>query len=126
MAVNKEHKEFYQVDFTEGLDTLPGYPEGIQLKVLAGSIDLENKSGGYTRIVRFMPGTYTSEPFVHDHWEEVFILQGELIAGSNPDGTGGETFRQGTYCIRQPGVSHGHIRSETGCIMLEMHAYDPQ
>jgi hypothetical protein len=126
MAVNKEHKEFYQVDFTEGLDTLPGYPEGIQLKVLAGSIDLENKSGGYTRIVRFMPGTYTSEPFVHDHWEEVFILQGELIAGSNPDGTGGETFRQGTYCCRPPGVSHGPFRSETGCILLEMHYYDPQ
>ena len=71
MAVNKEHKEFFQVDFGEGWERLPGYPEGIEIKILAGSIDLNNKSGGYTRMVRFQPGAYTTEPFEHDHWEEV-------------------------------------------------------
>ncbi len=71
MSCNKEHKEFYQVDFTTGWQRPDGYPPGIQLKVLAGKIDLKKKAGGYTRLLRFMPGAFTSEPFVHDHWEEV-------------------------------------------------------
>lgn len=126
MAVNKEHKEFFQVDFGEGWERLPGYPEGIEIKILAGSIDLNNKSGGYTRMVRFQPGAYTTEPFEHDHWEEVYVLDGDLIANSNPDGTGGEAFGKGTYCCRPPGASHGPFRSEGGGLLLETHYYDPQ
>jgi hypothetical protein len=126
MVCTKEHKEFFQIDFTEGWERPAGYPDGIELKVLAGKIDREKGTGGYTRILRFMPGAFTSEPFVHDHWEEVYVLQGDLIINSNPDGTGGETFRQGTYCCRPPGVPHGPFRSETGCLLIEMHFYDPQ
>ena len=126
MAVNKEHKEFFQVDFGAGWERLPGYPEGIEIKILSGSIDLKNKSGGYTRIVRFAPGAYTTEPFQHDHWEEVYVLEGDLVAGSNPDGTGGEAFGKGTYCCRPPGAPHGPFRSEGGYLLLETHYYDPQ
>jgi len=125
MACNKEHKEFFQVDFTTGWQRPLGYPKGIQLKVLAGKIDLDKKTGGYTRLLRFMPGSFTTEPFVHDHWEEVYVLQGDLIVNSKPDGTGGQTFLQGTYCSRPPGVPHGPFRSETGCLLLETHYYDP-
>jgi ChrR Cupin-like domain len=125
MACNKEHKEFFQVDFTTGWQNPPGYPKGIQLKVLAGNIDREKKFGGYTRLLRFMPGAFTTEPFKHDHWEEVYVLQGDLIVNSNPDGTGGQTFLQGTYCCRPPGIYHGPFRSETGCLLLETHYYDP-
>ena len=125
MGFNKEHKEFFQVDFKTGRQTPPGYPKGIQLKVLAGNIDRDKKSGGYTRLLRFMPGAFTTEPFVHDHWEEVYVLQGDLVVDSKPDGTGGQTFLQGTYCCRPPGVYHGPFRSETGCLLLETHYYDP-
>ncbi len=125
MACNKEHKEFFQVDFTTGWQNPPGYPKGIQLKVLAGNIDREKGVGGYTRLLRFMPGAFTTEPFKHDHWEEVYVLQGDLIVNSNPDGTGGQTFLQGTYCCRPPGIYHGPFRSETGCLLLETHYYDP-
>lgn len=125
MACNKAHKEFFQVDFTTGWQRPPGYPKGIQLKVLAGKIDLDKKTGGYTRLLRFMPGSFTTEPFVHDHWEEVYVLQGDLIVNSKPDGTGGQTFLQGTYCCRPPGVPHRPFRSETGCLLLETHYYDP-
>jgi hypothetical protein len=125
MACNKEHKEFFQVDFTTGWQNPPGYPKGIQLKVLAGNIDRDKKIGGYTRLLRFMPGAFTTEPFKHDHWEEVYVLQGDLIVDSNPDGTGGKTFLQGTYCCRPPGIYHGPFRSETGCLLLETHYYDP-
>lgn len=126
MACTKEHKEFYQVDFTEGWAVPPGYPSGIQIKVLAGTIDRDKKTGGYTRLLRFMPGTHTTEPFEHDHWEEIYVLQGDLIVDSKPDGTGGNTFLAGTYCCRPPGVPHGPFRSETGCLLLETHYYDPQ
>ena len=34
MAVNKEHREFYQVDVTKGWETPSGYPPGIQQKIL--------------------------------------------------------------------------------------------
>lgn len=125
MACNKEHKEFFQVDFQTGWQTPPGYPKGIQLKVLAGNIDRDKKTGGYTRLLRFMPGAFTTEPFVHDHWEEVYVLQGDLVVDSKPDGTGGQTFLQGTYCCRPPGVYHGPFRSDTGCLLLETHYYDP-
>jgi ChrR-like protein with cupin domain len=125
MSCNKEHKEFHQVDFTTGWQRPAGYPPGIQLKVLAGAIDLKKKAGGYTRLLRFMPGAFTTEPFVHDHWEEVYVLQGDLIVNSKPDGTGGQTFLQGTYCCRPPGVPHGPFRTETGCLLLETHYYDP-
>jgi hypothetical protein len=125
MACNKEHKEFFQVDLTTGWQNPPGYPKGIQLKILAGNIDRDKKTGGYTRLLRFMPGSFTTEPFVHDHWEEVYVLQGDLIVDSKPDGTGGETFLQGTYCCRPPGIYHGPFRSETGCLLLETHYYDP-
>jgi len=115
MAVNMEHKEFFQVDFGEGWERLPGYPEGTKIKILAGSIDQNNKSGGYT-----------TEPFEHDYWEEVYVLDGDLITNSNPDGTGGEAFGKGTYCCRPPGASHGSFRSEGGSLLLESHYYDPQ
>ncbi len=125
MACPKEHKEFFQVDFTTGWENPGGYPKGIEQKVLAGKIDREKKTGAFTRLLRFMPGAFTTEPFKHDHWEEVYVLQGDLIVDSKPDGTGGRTFLQGTYCCRPPGVFHGPFRSETGCLLLESHYYDP-
>lgn len=30
------------------------------------------------------------------------------------------------YCVRPPGVPHGPFKSETGCLLLEQHYYDPQ
>lgn len=125
MAMNRQHDEFYRVDTETGFETLPGYPEGIEQKILSGVLDLENKRGGHTRLLRFRPGAFTTVPFVHDHWEEVFVISGDLIVGSDENGNGGEPFHQHTYCCRPPGVPHGPFRSETGCLLLEMHYYDP-
>ena len=77
MAVNKEHREFYQVDVTKGWETPPGYPAGIQQKILSGKLDPANRRGGHTRLLRFLPGTYSTKPFVHDYWEEVFVISGD-------------------------------------------------
>ena len=37
----KEHLEFFTPDLSSGWETPPGYPEGIQQKILAGSLDEE-------------------------------------------------------------------------------------
>ena len=64
MAIEKEHKEFYTVDLTQGWETPPGYPEGIKQQILAGFLDEKNKRGFRTRHLRFEPGVYTTAPFV--------------------------------------------------------------
>lgn len=37
MGVNKKHHEFSVIDMNSGWETLPGYPEGIQQKILCGA-----------------------------------------------------------------------------------------
>lgn len=126
MAVNKEHKEFYQVDMNEGWETPQGYPSGFKQKILSGRLDVANRKGGHTRLLRFEPGTYSTEPFEHDYWEEVFVISGDLWVGNDKDGKGGTPFGPGVYCCRPPHVAHGPFKSEKGCLLLEQHYYDPQ
>ena len=69
--MNKPHLEFVELRMEEGWETPPGYPVGIQQKILASDIDEQKKSGSRTRLLRLAPGAFSTEPFVHDHWEEV-------------------------------------------------------
>ncbi len=108
---------------SEGWQTPAGYPAGIQQKVIAGDLDEKARRGSRTRLLRFAPGTYTSKPFVHEYWEEVFLVSGDLIVGNDEQGEGGEKFRGYTYAVRPPGVYHGPFKSETGCLLLETHFY---
>ena len=124
MTVNKEHSEFHALDMDEGWHVPPGYPEGIEQKILAGSIDEENRRGSRTRLLRFAPGVFTTEPFIHDHWEEVYLIDGDLIVGNDAHGNGGESFAPNTYACRPPGAWHGPFKSESGCLLLEIHYYD--
>lgn len=115
----KEHLEFFELDLESGWETPPGYPPGIEQKILAGSLDEDNLKGSRTRLLRFKPGVFTTEPFVHDYWEEVFQLSGDLIVG-------GQTFGPMTYACRPPHTSHGPFRSNEGCLLLEIHYFDYQ
>ena len=125
MAINKEHKEFYAVDMgVEGWHTPAGYPPEIQQTILAGHLDEEAKIGNRTRLLRFEPGVYTTAPFVHDYWEEVYLISGDLIVGNDENGEGGETFAPNTYACRPPGTPHGPFKSVNGCVLLEIHYYD--
>ena len=71
-----------------------------------------------------MPGVYTTKPFVHDCWEEVFLVSGDLIVGVDEQGGGGEKFQGYTYAVRPPRVYHGPFKSDGGCILLETHFYE--
>ena len=107
----------------EGWETPYGYPEGIKQKILASDLNEETKTGSRSRLLRFDSGVYTKEPFVHDHWEEVFLVSGDLIVGNDEQGNGGKTFNKATYACRPPGVYHGPFKSENGCTLFELHYY---
>jgi hypothetical protein len=124
MGFDKGHREFYALDMDSDWHTPAGYPAGFKQKIIAGDLDERARRGNRTRLFRLDPGAFTTTPVVHDYWEEVFLVSGDLIIGGNADGSGGETFRGYTHAVRPPGVYHGPFRSETGCLLLETHWYD--
>ncbi len=126
MSKGKPHIEFLALNMDEGWQVPPGYPEGIKQKILASDIDEEKKTGSRSRLLRFDPGAFSTVPFVHDHWEEVFVVSGTLTVGSDSNGNGGEPFHAPTFACRPPGVHHGPFKSEGGCLLFELHYYyDP-
>src|ERR1700742_4973605 len=114
MPMNKPHLEFQRVDMKTGWATPPAYPSGIKQKILASDLDETRKMGSRTRLLRFDPGEYTTAPFVHDHWEEVYLMSGDLIVGNDAKGEGGESFDAPTSARRPPGASHGPFKTTTG------------
>ena len=122
--MNKPHIEFQRLDLATGWDTPNGYPSTIHQKILASDIDENRKTGSRTRLLRFAPGAFTTAPFVHDHWEEVYLISGDLSVGSDASGSGGDLFEAPTYACRPPGAFHGPFSSKTGCLLYEIHYYD--
>jgi hypothetical protein len=92
---------------------------GIQERILSE----DPESGAYTRQLRFEPGADSTPNGVqvHDFWEEVFILEGDLT-----DLRLDETFTAGMYACRPPGMEHGPWRSQSGVLMLELRYGFPQ
>jgi hypothetical protein len=125
MAINKLHDEFHTLDLKTGWQNIAGYPPGIQEKILSGSLDEDKKRGSRTRLLRFEPAVFTTAPFIHEYWEEVFLVTGDLTVGNDANGKGGTPFPPFTYACRPPGAKHGPFRSDKGCILLEMHYFDP-
>ena len=125
MAINKAHDEFHALDMDSGWEVPPGYPQGIEQKILSGALDEAGRRGSRTRLLRFHPGVFTTTPFVHAYWEEVYLLTGDLTVGNDANGDGGEAFAPNTYACRPPGAAHGPFKSQNGCVLLEIHYYDP-
>lgn len=125
MTVNKAHDEFYTLNLQEGWAVPAGYPAGIEQKIISGDLDEKSKRGSRTRLLRFAAGVFTTKPFVHDYWEEVFLLSGDLTVGNDEQGKGGKSYGPHTYACRPPRAYHGPFKSERGCMLLEIHYYDP-
>ncbi len=75
----------------------------------------DTETGDITRLLRFDAGVETVETIAHDFWEEVWILEGELI-----DLGKRQTFTAGMYACRPPGMVHGPYRVPKGCLTLEV------
>lgn len=122
----KPHLEFFALDMSEGWNTPPGYKKGFWQKILASDLDEVRKSGSRSRLLKIDPGSFSEEPFVHDYWEEVYIVEGDLIVGSDTNGRGGQKFTAPGFACRPPGVFHGPFTSENGCLLFELHYYQPK
>jgi hypothetical protein len=120
---SKPHLEFMSLDMSAGWETPPGYRPGFEQKILASDIDESAKTGSRSRLMRLRPGSWSTAPFVHDFWEEVYLLEGDLWVGNDAEGKGGERFEGPTYAVRPPGAEHGPFKSENGCLMFELHYY---
>lgn len=118
-----DHREFFHVDLDAGWEPVPGYPPGIWRLTLADTLDLAAQKGRSTRLVRFDAGAIVSKPVVHPHCEEVFLYQGDLVVGCDPQGIGGEVFHAPTYAIRPEQIAHGPFTSRHGCLMFEIHYF---
>jgi ChrR-like protein with cupin domain len=109
----KPEREFFPVEHVEWTPAMGGAVAGLFERILA----TDSETGVASRMLRFDPGTDTSPAGaqVHDFWEEVYIVQGALH-----DLTLDQTFRQGTYACRPPGMRHGPWRAPDGCLTFEV------
>jgi hypothetical protein len=81
------------------------------------TLSMDEATGEYTRLTRFLPGADTT-PFGgkrHDYPEEVFIVSGRLF-----DQAFGLWLETGHYASRPPGEVHGPFKTDSGCVVLEM------
>ena len=109
----KPELEFFPVD---DLSWVPveGAPPGHYQKILTEDPEI----GFVTRLLKVDPGTASTETFVHDFWEEVYIVEGSQWDGDR-------LFKKGMYACRPPGMKHGPYRSEEGCTTLEFRYVRP-
>jgi hypothetical protein len=79
----------------------------------------DSLTGDLTALLRYDPGVDTTPigTRVHDYWEEIYILSGDLT-----DLRLDQTFTTGMYACRPPGMPHGPWRTEQGVLMLEIRA----
>ena len=85
---------------------------GLDEKILS----LDEETGDHTRLMRFNAGADTTEcgVMVHDFWEEIYIIDGEIT-----DRSLGQTFVTGMYACRPPGMRHGPFASASGATVIE-------
>jgi uncharacterized RmlC-like cupin family protein len=110
----REHIELETLDLKQDWSALAGHA-GLQVKVLADSLDVTARSGARSRLVRFAPGARTQEVLRHDYWEEVYLLSGDLARLDGRPAAAAFSFS-----IRPPGTPHGPFASSKGCVLLEL------
>jgi len=81
------------------------------------TMSVDDATGEYTRLTRFLPGADT-EAFggkAHAYPEEVFVVSGRLH-----DEAFDMWLEAGHYASRPPGEVHGPFRTDVGCVVLEV------
>lgn len=107
----------YWNPLTAGNDDKWAPIEGLEGLAEELTLSLDEETGEYTRLTRFLPGADTT-PFggkVHDYPEEVFIVSGRLY-----DQAFDMWLETGHYASRPPGETHGPFKTDAGCVVLEL------
>ncbi len=81
------------------------------------TLSVDDVSGEYTRLTRFLPGANTAAfgGKTHPYPEEVFIVSGRLY-----DEAFDLWLDAGHYASRPPGELHGPFKTDVGCVVLEV------
>jgi hypothetical protein len=81
------------------------------------TLSIDEETGEYTRLTRFLPGADTTElgGKSHRYPEEVFIVSGRLY-----DKAFDMWLEAGDYASRPPGEVHGPFKTDDGCVVLEI------
>jgi len=91
------------------------HPEGYAEGILELIITEDKNTGIFTRLLKFEPGAENAKILTHnDCWEEVYIIEGGLICGT-------QVFTKGMVAIRPPGMKHGPFKAPVGALMFEVH-----
>ena len=91
--------------------------EGLEGMAEELTLSIDQITGEYTRLTRFLTGADTS-PFggkTHSYPEEVFIVSGRLY-----DQAFDLWLEAGHYASRPPGELHGPFKTDVGCVVLEV------
>jgi|TARA_B100000768_G_scaffold52668_1_gene51200 hypothetical protein len=120
----KEAVDFSKLDIEDGWELAPGAGPGIEMKMLSGYLDENKKFGVRTRLIRFLPGSFNTEVFVHDYWEEVYMIRGSITLGNDEGKNKRITTQSPAYACRPPGTNHGPFKSDEGCLFLEIQYYN--
>jgi hypothetical protein len=81
------------------------------------TLSIDEMTGEYTRLTRFLPGADTTAfgGKTHLYPEEVFIVSGRLY-----DKAFEMWLETGHYASRPPGELHGPFKTDVGCVVLEI------
>lgn len=90
---------------------------GLERFVEELTLSIDESTGEYTRLTRFLPGADTTAfgGKSHTYPEEVFIVSGRLY-----DQAFDMWLEQGHYASRPPGEVHGPFKTDIGCVVLEI------
>ena len=116
----KPHLEFFRID-EEGWIEIA---RGVRQRILAGGLDEVNKRGFLNRLVRWEPGATIDAVIVHEFYEEVLVVSGELLVRAADDRRRFESFPAPSFACRPPGAPHGPFRAgPDGCVLFENQFY---
>ena len=125
MQIEKEHKEFHTISLDRGWETPDGYPSGIQQQILAGNLDETKKLGYRTRhlLIRSW-GSYHRPIRPRLLGGGLSSLRRPLLSVAMRMAMAVRNLAQihmlaGPQALAQVGP----FKSDTGCLLLEVHLY---
>jgi ChrR Cupin-like domain len=91
--------------------------EGLEDMAEELTLSIDEETGEYTRLTRFLPGADTTAfgGKTHLYPEEIFIVSGRLY-----DSAFGMWLETGHYASHPPGELHGPFKTDAGCVVLEI------